>query len=84
MKRPCRHGADACCPECPGHAATDGLGFPHPDEAERRGRRALQRCRRCRKLVGREQWVAAPARPFFGCARCSLRSKAKPEREASR
>jgi hypothetical protein len=71
------HDDSACCPECPGHATTDGLGFPHPSEAA--GRRALQRCRRCRKLVGRDRWVSDLARAFFGCRRCS---KAKPIRLA--
>lgn len=66
------HGADACCPECPGHTATDGIGFPHPSEA--RGRWRLQRCSRCRRLVGPDRWVHDPARALFACKACARRA----------
>ncbi len=66
------HGADACCPECPDHAATDGRGFPHACEA--RGRKLLQRCARCRRLVGRDRWVHDIARSVFACKACARRA----------
>lgn len=67
----CPHEIGACCPDCPDVTATDGLGFPHPSEAH--GRRRLQRCARCKRLVPPERWVHAPARGFFGCKACARR-----------
>lgn len=68
----CPHHEDAaCCPECPGGGETDGIGFPHPSLA--RGRKRLQRCSRCRRMVPPERWLHAPARAFFGCRACGRR-----------
>ncbi len=70
--RSCPHHEDAaCCPECPDVNITDGIGFPHRDAA--RGRRLLQRCKRCGRMVPPERWVHAPARAFFGCRACARR-----------
>lgn len=66
------HGAESCCVSCaPG--GTDGWGFPHRQVCG--GRRPLQRCGHCDKLVGRIEWVHEPggkpgAKMFFGCAHC--------------
>ena len=62
------HGADACCTECPDHAATDGRGFPHPREAK--GREALQRCPYCRYWVLAAEWTNDIPLALFGCKTC--------------
>jgi hypothetical protein len=69
------HPATDVCPACPGVTATDGVGFPHPSVAGER--RAVQRCRRCRRLVPRLKWWHAPAKAFFGCVSCARRAGAK-------
>lgn len=68
------HPATDVCPSCPGVTVTDNLGFPHESEAG--GRRPVQRCRRCRRLVARAAWAQNVARVFFGCRPCARRAGA--------
>lgn len=51
------HGPENVCNRCPERFDTDGLGFPHPQECK--GRVPLKECKRCAKLVAREDWIVA-------------------------
>jgi hypothetical protein len=66
---PSRHGTDACCTACIG--ATDGLGFPHPNDPHAKGLRRLQQCPVCKAWVDPANWVHDIDGARFGCLACA-------------